>query len=150
MVDEFGISETSVGRTTPAPQNRPSTSGPTRYNPPLSRGYLALIIVGIIILLVGGIIWFSFGFLDTGEDDSSSMTSSMYGGDKEYRDNKRMITTIGNIVEYIGVIILSIGLTIGAINDKSLPANTRLGMLIAMGLTVGFKIGGYFTIASYA
>ena len=148
MDEGFGISQTSVGRTTPAPQSRPPQSRPPGYSSPPSRGYLALIIVGIIILLVGGIIWFSFGFLDTGEDDGNSV-SSMYGGDKEYRDNRRMITTIGNIVEYIGVILLSVGLTIGAINDKSLPANTRLGMLIAMGLIVGFKIGGYFSIVNY-
>ena len=106
-----------------------------------SKGYLSLIIVGIIILMVGGIIFISYGFLDPGDDSSMS---SIYSGNKEYRDNRRIIATIGNMVEYIGVLILAIGLTIGSITDNSLHGNTKLGMLIAMGLIVGFKVGGFF------
>ena len=34
----------------------------------------------------------------------------------------------------------------GALKDDSLPPNTRLGMFIALGLIIGFKIGGFLSI----
>ena len=129
--------ENEIGMSQPARQIRPS-----QHSYPPSRGYLGLIIVGIIVLLVGGIIFASFGFLYPETESDNIYSSSSYS--KEYRDNRRIITTVGNIVEYIGVIILAIGLTIGAISDTSLHGNTKLGMLIAMGLIVGFKVGGFF------
>ncbi len=129
--------ENEIGMSQPARQIRPS-----QHSYPPSRGYLGLIIVGIIVLLVGGIIFASYGFLDPETESDNIYSSSSYS--KEYRDNRRIITTVGNIVEYIGVIILAIGLTIGAISDTSLHGNTKLGMLIAMGLIVGFKVGGFF------
>ncbi len=93
--------------------------------------YLGLIIIGIIILLVGGLIYISAGFLDDPED---------YTEMEDYSDGVRTITTLGNLLGYIGLILLSIGLIIGAIKDEDLPANVRLGMFIAMGLIVGLKI----------
>jgi hypothetical protein len=144
MVNEFDSSKQSYGQTTPVQQSRPPQNRPMQYNYPPSRGYVALIIVGIIILLVGGIIFVSIGFLEPKYEESTSMYSSSDSYTKEYKDNRRIITTLGNVFEYIGVILLSIGLTIGAIKDDSLPGNTKLGMLIAMGLIVGFKVGGFF------
>lgn len=82
-------------------------------------------------MLVGGIIFISVGFVDDPED---------YDEREEYEDTVRTISTLGNIIQYVGLMVLSVGLIIGAIKDESLHANVRLGMLIAMGLIVGFKI----------
>jgi hypothetical protein len=96
---------------------------------------LGLIIVGIIILLVGGLIYISAGFIDDPED---------YNEREDYTDGVRTVTTLGNLLEYIGLILLSVGLIVGALKDDDLPANVRLGMLIAMGLIVGFKIMSFY------
>ena len=65
------------------------------------------------------------------------------GDREEYSDTVRTYATIGNMIEYIGIMVLSIGLIIGAIKDDGLHANVRLGMLIAMGLIIGFKIASF-------
>lgn len=112
----------------PVPQ--PVRTTPTApYGP--SRNYMGLIIGGIVVLLVGGIIFISAGFINDPED---------YDEMEDYTDQVRLITTLGSLIEYIGLIILSIGLIKGAVNDNSLHPNVRLGMLIALGLIVGFKI----------
>jgi len=132
MVNEFGSTQ-------PVMQNRP----PQYINPP-SRGYVGLIIIGIIVLLVGGIIYASHGLLEPEyESDNEYYSSSSLT--KDYQNTRRTIIALGNIIEYIGVIFLAIGLTMGPINDTSLHGNTKLGMLIAMGLIVAFKVGGFFT-----
>lgn len=92
---------------------------------------MGLIIGGIIVLLVGGIIFISAGFINDPEE---------WDEREDYSDQVRIITTIGSSIEYVGLIILSIGLIKGAVNDDSLHPNVRLGMLIALGLIVGFKI----------
>ncbi len=143
--------------------NRP----PTQYRHPASRSYISLIIIGLIILMTGGIIITGMGFFEAPvqpEYPDYSGSYDAYGNYsyseameeyeeavnnyeieyKEYNDNKRIIATVGNQIQYTGVILLAIGLIIGAVKDESLPENTRLGMLIAMGLIVGFKIGGFF------
>ena len=56
--------ENEIGMSQPARQIRPS-----QHSYPPSRGYLGLIIVGIIVLLVGGIIFASYGFLDPETDE---------------------------------------------------------------------------------
>jgi hypothetical protein len=99
------------------------------YSPP--RTYISLLLGGIIILLVGGIIFISVGFIDDPED---------YDEREEYNDTVRTFSTVGNLIQYVGLMVLSIGLILGSIKDESLHANVRLGMLIAMGLIVGFKI----------
>ena len=146
--------------------NRDYNSPHAQYRYPTSRSYISLIIIGIIILMVGGIILASMGFLEAPERpehpdysdygyysnysyqeavDNYEEAEKKYDREyKEYTDNKRIMTTVGNQIQYIGVIFLSLGLIIGAIKDESLPENARLGMLIAMGLIVGFKIGGFF------
>ena len=133
--------------------NHENPYGP--YNPPASRAYVALIIIGIIILIAGGIIYTCIGFLDTPESPEYNSSNyeeyqelqEKYEKDmKEYSNNRRIISTIGNIVQYIGAIFLSIGLIIGAVKDESLAQNARLGMLIAMGLIIAFKIGGFFAM----
>jgi hypothetical protein len=104
---------------------------------PNPRSYIGLLIAGVLLLLIGGIIFISAGFIDDPDN------SSDWGDNderEEYRDMVRTINTLGNVIQYIGIMVLSIGLIIGSIRDESLHANVRLGMLMAMGLIVGFKI----------
>lgn len=109
------------------------TAPVTTYSPP--RTYIGYLLGGIIVLLIGGLIFISAGFVDDPED---------YDEREEYEDTVRTISTLGNITQYVGLIVLSIGLILGAIKDESLHANVRLGMLIAMGLIVGFKIMSFY------
>ena len=126
---------------TPPSYGHRSTMPPPGYTRSSGKGYLALIITGIIILMVGGIIYVCWGFLDDPDEDSDS-------DDREkYSDNVRLISTTGNLLQYIGIIILSIGLVLGAVKDETIHQNVRLGMLIAMGLIIGFKI--FYTIIPY-
>jgi purine-cytosine permease-like protein len=99
---------------------------------PQPRGYLGLIIIGIIIIMVGGIVLASWGFLDDPDENGEKR--------EDYNDNVRTITTSGNLIQYVGLLILSIGLILGAVKDETLPPNIRLGMVIAMGIIIGFKI----------
>jgi purine-cytosine permease-like protein len=99
---------------------------------PQPRGYLGLIIIGIIIVMVGGIVLASWGFLDDPDENGEKR--------EDYNDNVRTITTSGNLIQYVGLLILSIGLILGAVKDDTLPPNIRLGMVIAMGIIIGFKI----------
>lgn len=113
----------SSERRAPAPTPKISY-GPTK-------GYLILIIIGIIILMVGMIVYTSNGFLD--DPDDNDLKDS-----EEYSDNVRTIRTIGNLIQYIGLILFSIGIIYGAIKDNDLPHYVRLGMLIALGIILGF------------
>jgi hypothetical protein len=97
------------------------------------RTYIAFLLAGVILLLIGGIVLNSTGFIDDPDQGTSESR-------EEYSDTVRTYATIGSIIEYIGLMVLSIGLIIGAIKDDGLHANVRLGMLIAMGLIIGFKI----------
>jgi len=134
--------------TQPMRQSYP-TQHSTRTLPP-SRGYLGLIIIGVIIMMIGGIIYVSLGFFDEPDRpqysdfnyDSDAYDEAMEKYDKDiegYNDAKRIIPTIGQIFEYIGLMFLAIGLIIGAIKDESLPANGRLGLLFAFGVVIGLK-----------
>lgn len=106
---------------------------PFQPQPPI-RGYIPLIVAGIIILLVGGIIYVSWGFLDDPDESNDS------DGREEYTDNIRTIAAVGDVIQYIGLIILSVGLLMGAITDNKLPINVRMAMVLAMGVIIGFKI----------
>lgn len=126
----------------------PPRTGP--YGP--SKSYIGMIIIGIFILLIGGIIAVSSGFLDdplSPDSDDYDDYSDYEKAQKKYRedieafkDNTRRITTIGSIIQYVGLILLGLGMVIGALRDAALPPNVRLGMLIALAIIIGFKIGG--------
>ena len=120
---------------------------PIRSTPyaPQSRGYIGLIIIGIILMMVGGIVSVSWGLLDDPDDYTYSSMDSDNTDQEDYEDNVRTIRTLGSIIMFIGAIPIAIGLVLGAINDESLHPNTRLGLLIAMGLIVGLKIASFLT-----
>ena len=106
-----------------------------RISPP--RPYIGLLLIGICLLLIGGIISISIGFIDD-PDGNDGWT----GGDpwEDYTDTLRPVHTLGNVIQIVGIMVLSVGLILGALKDESLHANVRLGMLLAMGLIVGFKL----------
>jgi hypothetical protein len=104
---------------------------------PNPRSYIGLLLAGVLLLLIGGIIYMSVGFIDD-PDNADPWDSDTER--EEYQDTVRTITSLGNIIQYVGIMILSVGLIMGAIRDESLHGNVRLGMLIAMGLIIGFKI----------
>jgi len=114
------------------PPSRRAPPPRQEYYPPRppQKGYVVMFIVGIIILMVAGIIYVSWGYMNDpdNEDDSES-----------YSDNVRIITTTGNLLQYIGISILCIGLFLGAMKDEDLHQNVRLGMLIAIGLIISFN-----------
>ncbi len=146
-MDEF--SERMPIRMKPERQSSVSRShGPYEEPPyayPPTRGYLSLIIIGIIVLMGGAIIYIGSGFLDDPDDPDYDSNEK-----EEYYDNVRTIMSVGNLIQYIGIILLSIGLLLGAVNDDRLPINVRLGLLIAMGVIIGFKISGtYITYIGY-
>jgi hypothetical protein len=95
------------------------------------------LLAGVLLLLIGGIIFISVGFIDDPDDVDRWDESEER---EEYLDTVRTISTLGNVIQYVGIMILSAGLIVGAIRDESLHANVRLGMFIAMGLIIGFKI----------
>jgi len=99
----------------------PPPPPPVGYGPQVYRGYVVLILLGIVILAIGGIIAVSWGYM--GDPDS---------------DTIRVIQTTGVIIKSIGLIVLSLGLLLGAVNDNNLPINVRLGMLVAMGLIIAY------------
>ncbi len=122
----------------PQPYLPPQHIPPPMQNAPVSqmsppRTYIAFLLAGVILLLIGGIVVNSTGLIDDPDEWDD-------GDREEYSDTVRTYATIGNMIEYIGIMVLSIGLIIGAIKDDGLHANVRLGMLIAMGLIIGFKI----------
>lgn len=107
-----------------------TTQNVPRYVPP--RNYMWIIMVGITILLVGGMIIVSWGFIDDPDDWDNDR--------EEYADTVRTINTVGNMIQYIGLVVMSTGMLFGAVKDESLHPNVRMGMFIALGLIVGFKI----------
>jgi hypothetical protein len=116
----------------PIPVTAPPVGG---FGP--SRNYVGLIMVGIIIIMIGGIIYISSGFVDDPDD---------YSDIEDYTDTVRLITTVGNLILFIGIILLSMGLINGALKDDSLHPNIRLGMLIAMGLIIGFRLWSFISL----
>jgi len=66
----------------------------------------------------------------------------------EYSNNVRIISTIGNIIQTIGVIMLALGLALGGMKDSELTANVRLGMILGMALIVSYKIATFVSISS--
>jgi hypothetical protein len=135
----------------PPPRGPPPThAGP--YRP--SKSYIGLIIIGIFILLIGGIIVASSGFLNDPYredyvkdlniyDDEYDDAVKDYEKDVEaYNDNTRNVNAIGSVIQYVGLILLGLGMVLGALRDTELSPNVRLGMLIALAIIIGFKIGG--------
>jgi len=132
MNEGIGNSQSAFGQTTNNSPYNQMQSKPPSYSYPSPKVYLVLIIIGLCILMIGGMIYVSQGFLKAPSYDDQDEY-------EEYQDAKRVIPATGHLLEYIGLLILTIGLIIGAIKDESLPANGRLGLLIAFGLIIGFK-----------
>lgn len=157
-----GYSSPNIGGAnvrTPQPMGMPSQSRPSPYNMQPSKGYISLITIGVIIVLIGCIIWASSGFLsppnqyedkyrEESEWGSSSPNDKYYKDRADYSNTVRIISTIGNIIQTIGVVMLALGLALGGMKDKDLTANVRLGMIIAMGLIIAFKITTFVSTTS--
>jgi hypothetical protein len=104
---------------------------------PNSRSYIALLLAGVLLLLIGGVVSMSVGLVNDPDDSNGWDSDDPW---EDYTDFIRTINTLGQVIQYIGILILSGGLIVGAIRDESLHANVRMGMFIAMGLIIGFKI----------
>jgi hypothetical protein len=103
--------------------------------------YKKAIIVGIILIMIGGILFNILGLIDTpNRSEYTDDEHEIFERDQEhYFDNMRMYSAIGKLIMLFGVIILSLGLIIGAIKDHNLPENVRLGMLIAMSIIISLR-----------
>ena len=124
------------------PPPRPSTQ-----KKDLFVGYVRYITIGILLLIVGYIIFYCISFIDdpneyeyTGDNGNNDYQKDY----EKYNDIKRPITATGSLLSSVGLMILSFGLILGAITDDKIPANARLGMLIAVGLIFGIRLGGLF------
>ncbi len=104
---------------------------------PNSRSYIALLLVGVLLLLIGGVVSMSVGLVNDPDDSNGWDSDDPW---EDYTDFIRTINTLGHVIQYIGILVLSRGFIVGAIRDESLHANVRMGMFIAMGLIIGFKI----------
>jgi hypothetical protein len=111
------------------------------YGP--GKGYFILILVGLIILMVGGIIVASVGLMDDPDpkdydfDEQDDLAEDI----EEYNDAVRSMNSVGNLIQYIGLLFFGLGVLIAVFKDSSLANNTKLGLLIALGLMIGLKIG---------
>jgi hypothetical protein len=73
-------------------------------------------------------------------DDYDDDEMDKYKDDMDTYDLiKRSLTTTGVIIKQIGLIIITIGIFIGAVVDEKLPPMARLGMFIAVGFILGFQ-----------
>lgn len=133
------------------PPSRRSPPPPPRYKHKYSNEYLYYITFAIIILVGGGIVTGSVGFLEDPEEvEYDHDDYNKYKKEREeYLDNIRWIQTLGNMIQYIGIMCLAIGIFLGAMKDENLPINVKLGMLIAFGLIVGLKISSSIIIPYY-
>lgn len=92
--------------------------------------YFELFMVGILLILIGSIILYLAGYMD----------SFRIEGDRyAYNLLRNGISTIGQIIKIIGMVSLSIGVFIGGVFDDKLPTYARMGMLIALGLIIAFN-----------
>jgi hypothetical protein len=102
--------------------------------------YVKIFILGIIFFLVGFLIAAVTGYMDAPDRED-------FDDDEDYKDEldwynliKRSLGTTGNILEQIGLILIVVALFLGAVVDTELPPLARLGILIAVGLIIGFKM----------
>jgi len=138
------------------PQNQPQITKPPS---PQIQGYRKHAINGIIILLIGGLIAISAGFIndplrpdhDSFEDNSEYQKASKeyYNKTESYKDQTRTVRTVGYVFQFIGLIFFSYGILIAAFLDNQLNHYTKIGLLIAWGIIIGFKIGGTFIYYSF-
>lgn len=102
--------------------------------------YIKIFIFGIIFFMVGYLVAAVTGYMDAPDRDD-------FDDDEEYKDEldwynliRRSLTTTGFILEQIGLIIIVVALFLAAIVDEQLPPLARLGIFIAIGLIIGFKM----------
>ena len=93
----------------------------------------------------------SGGFLDTpnASDYDADEQDDYQEDQEEYSDSLRVMKAVGNLLEYIGILLIALGLILGALKDERLQPQVRQGMIIAMGLIVGFKILTLFFMVGY-
>jgi len=107
--------------------------------------YYFLILVGVILLIIGYLIGNIGGYygepvLDdyTGDDAQDD-----FDEDKaDWQSTLRTLTTTANLIAHLGLLLMAMGIIIGAIKDDGLPPMVRLGMLIMLGLLLSIKGAG--------
>ena len=149
----YGVPQTEhPQRPPPPPPSQQYITHSSRAEEPSNEGYKILIIAGLIILLVGSIISACDGLIndpmspdsdDYDDYDDYEEAQKQYRKDIEgYKDNIRYLRSTGSVIQFVGLIVFSSGIVLGALGTNKLSPNVRLGMLISMGLIVGFRIMG--------
>jgi hypothetical protein len=132
----------------PRPHKPPQPVGPTG-KAFRNKGYFKIFILGIIFFLVGTLLASVTGYMtppdaDDYEDENGYMdkdAQERYDNDyKLYDLIKRSLTTTGGILAKIGMILIVVGLFIGAVVDEELHNYIRLGMFIALGFAIAFGL----------
>ena len=121
----------------------------------MGKFYVILFFIAFGLLLISGIIGASEKYLERpdiedyqkeigigwrGETPAEEKASEKaYNDDMEsYEDSRRNLPATTALFLSCGLVILTFGLVIGAITDKSLPKNIKLGMLIVAGIIIAF------------
>ena len=125
----------------------PAIQHPPQMYPPVKKGYVTLATIGIVILLIGGIITVSVGFLKQPDSDDYDDTEDYHNAVEGYNDLRRIIPTLGAVIQYVGVILFALGLLTGGLTDTELSPNIRLGILIALGIIVGLMAGNVLVLS---
>jgi len=112
--------------------------------PPIPAAFLAICIIGLLVMTCGLIVQTSATFLVVISDDLFS--------EPEYDKNLvKNVTTVGKIIAQIGAMVLAMGLLSAGFLARDISANARMGLFIAAGLVVGlfFGLSSGMTISTY-
>ncbi|MDP6156613.1 MAG: hypothetical protein QF682_10865 [Candidatus Thermoplasmatota archaeon] len=85
---------------------------------------------------------------DTPEEQDANEKAYKDAGES-YEDSSRNLGATRVLFMNCGIVVLTFGLVIGAITDKSLSKRTKLGMLIAAGIIVAFSLGSPGQVTNY-
>ena len=94
------------------------------------RFYVKIFIIGLVLILIGYILATSIGYMVLADNIDSST----------YTKIRTSLTTSGSLIKEIGMVCLVLGLFFGAVIEEKFPHYVRLGMFIALGLIVAFRI----------
>ena len=155
----------------PAARELPDTAepaGPAMHHrkEPSSMGkfYVIMCLIAFGLLLISGILGGAFRYLEEPEEEDYQDEEGSWGENQEerdanqkayedagesYDDSQRNLGASRALFMDCGVVVLTFGLVIGAVTDRTLSKRTKLGMLIAAGIIIAFTLGSPGQVTNY-
>lgn len=137
MQEEPEVSPEPQDEAKTAPSTEPERRSPARVSKPPtsrkeSRTFLWIAVVGFIIMMVGYTLIYGLNAVSTMQDDGL--------------ENINAYRNIGVMLNFVGVLIVGIGLLIGAVTADQLDDKIRAWLLIAMAILLGLflSLGSLF------